>query len=779
MSKFLKTALDRAEAHLVKGELEKAKSSFNSILAVFPKNNKAVEGLHKIKQLSEPSTPPKLNPPQDKIQQVINFYKEGKFWEVIQKVEEITLYSTPNVLLFNLVAAAHAGLKNFDCAIENFEKILKINPDDAITYYNIGNIYKEKKEYGLEIKSYQKALTIKPDHAESHNNMGNAFKAKGDLDAAIKNFISAISLKPDFAEAYYNLGTVMGQQGDSDAALKNYKKATEIKPQYFKAHLNIADALRNNGDLKLAIDSYKQAIKINPGYANTYFNMGITFKEIGDLNAAIESYKEAIKIKFDYAEAYLNMGIALSEKGEFDAAISSYKEAIKIKPNYAKAYNNIANVLADQGDLDAAIDNFQKSLKINSSVAETYYNMGVVLRSRGELDAAIDGYQQAIKINPDHVRAYTNLGAVLRDKQEPDAAIESYKKAIKINPDYANAHYNLGIALKENGEIDAAIESYRQAIKIKPDYADANLNQSLAYLHKGDFKSGWVKHEWRWAVDICSSVPLKSINPKWNLSEKNRVLLWAEQGIGDEIMFASVIPDLYSSCSKLIVKIDKRLIALFRRSFPEDIDFRVHDEAVSETEYDAHIPMGSLPLHFRQTIDSFKPTARGWLTACDVKASRLRRTLLSDGSETLIGISWYSTKPRKGAEKKVMKLAQLARKLDAPKVKLINLQYGDVNDELDSLQKETGIEVIQVPEINNKTDIDDLAALIMACDKVVSISNVTIHLAGALGKEAQLLLASLCDWRWGQSSKSSYWYNSVRLYRQTKIDDWDNVLKQL
>ena len=677
MSKFLKTALDRAEAHLVKGELEKAKSSFNSILAVFPKNNKAVEGLHKIKQLSEPSTPPKLNPPQDKIQQVINFYKEGKLWEVIQKVEEITLCSTPNVLLFNLVAAAHAGLKNFDCAIENFEKILKINPDDAITYYNIGNIYKEKKEYSLEIKSYQKALTIKPDHAESHNNMGNAFKAKGDLDAAIKNFISAISLKPDFAEAYYNLGTVMGQQGDSDAAIKNYKKATEIKPQYFKAHLNIADALRNNGDLKLAIDSYKQAIKINPGYAKTYFNMGITFKEIGDLNAAIESYKEAIKIKFDYAEAYLNMGIALSEKGEFDAAISSYKEAIKIKPNYAKAYHNVGSEMKNTNDLASAI---------------TFFN---------------------------------------------------------------------------------------QAIKIKPDFAEAHENLALVLLRNEEFKLGWLPYEWRWKVKNNNLIYVTASKGIWQGTRGQKVLLWAEQGIGDEIMFASVIPDLYGFCSKLIVKIDKRLIALFRRSFPEDIDFRVHDEAVSETEYDAHIPMGSLPLHFRQTIDSFKPTARGWLTACDVKASRLRRTLLSDGSETLIGISWYSTKPRKGAEKKVMKLAQLAKRLDAPKVKLINLQYGDVNDELDSLQKETGIEVIQVPEINNKTDIDDLAALIMACDKVVSISNVTIHLAGALGKEAQLLLASLCDWRWGQSSKSSYWYNSVRLYRQTKIDDWDNVLKQL
>ena len=193
MTKFLKTALDRAEAHLVQGEIEKAKSSFNSILAFFPKNNKAAEGLQKIKQLSEPSISPKLNPPQDKIQYVINLYKEGKFWEVIQKAEEIMLYSTPNIILFNLIAAAHAGLKNFDYAIENFEEILKITPNDAITYYNIGNIYKEKKEYNLEIQSYQKALIIKPDHAESHNNMGNAFKVKGDLDAAIDNFISAIS----------------------------------------------------------------------------------------------------------------------------------------------------------------------------------------------------------------------------------------------------------------------------------------------------------------------------------------------------------------------------------------------------------------------------------------------------------------------------------------------------------------------------------------------------------------------------------------------------------
>jgi ADP-heptose:LPS heptosyltransferase len=244
-------------------------------------------------------------------------------------------------------------------------------------------------------------------------------------------------------------------------------------------------------------------------------------------------------------------------------------------------------------------------------------------------------------------------------------------------------------------------------------------------------------------------------------------------------MFASVIPDLYAACSKLIVKIDKRLIPLFRRSFPEDIDYRTREDTVSKTEYDAQIAMGSMPQHYRQSIDSFKPTAEGWLSACDARARRLRKNLLSDGSETLIGISWHSTKPRTGAETKVIDLAQLAKKLHAPKVKLINLQYGDVSDELDSLQKETGIEVVQVPEIDNKTDIDDLAALIMACDKVVSISNVTIHLAGALGKEAHVLLAYSSDWRWGAELSTTHWYKSVKLHRQKSLSSWDDIIEKL
>jgi hypothetical protein len=268
--------------------------------------------------------------------------------------------------------------------------------------------------------------------------------------------------------------------------------------------------------------------------------------------------------------------------------------------------------------------------------------------------------------------------------------------------------------------------------------------------------------------------------PLWKPSKKQRVLLWGEQGVGDEIMFGSLIPDLYSSSSKLIVLTDKRLIPLFRRSFPDDIDFRPKNEVVSETEYDSQIPMGSVPLYFRKSIDSFKNSAQGWLSANSVKAKTLRSQLLSDDSETLIGISWHSTASMKSrAENKAIPLNKIAPFLHSSKVKLVSLQYGDVDDEIKKLLIDFGIKVIQVPEVDNMNDIDGLAALISACDEVVSIDNVTAHLAGSLGKQSKILLTYSCNWFWGHGQQNSYWYNSVHLYRQTKIGDWEHVIKQL
>ena len=132
--------------------------------------------------------------PDDKIREIIFFYNQGQFLEVVHKANEMAQYLAPNIMLFNLIAAAHAELKNLDQAIENFHKVLEINPQDAVAYFNIGNIYKEKKEYDTEIINYKKALEIKPDYAECYNNMGSALKCKGELNSAIDSFKMAVKI---------------------------------------------------------------------------------------------------------------------------------------------------------------------------------------------------------------------------------------------------------------------------------------------------------------------------------------------------------------------------------------------------------------------------------------------------------------------------------------------------------------------------------------------------------------------------------------------------------
>jgi Flp pilus assembly protein TadD len=558
----------------------------------------------------------------------------------------------------------------------------------------------------------------------------------------------AISLTQQFPKHQFGwkvLGALLKQNGRVIDSLTAMQKSVQLAPRDYEAHSNLGVTLQELGRLEEAEASCTRSIALKPDFAKAHSNLGVTLQEMGRLEEAEASYKQAIALKPDLAEAHSNLGVTLQEMGRLEEAEASYKQAIALKPDYPEAH----------------------------------FNLGNAQQELGRLEEAEASYKQALKIKPDYAEVYYNMGNALKDKGDLEAAIESYKQALKIKPNYAEVYYNMANALQDKGNSESAIDSYKHATKIKPDYAEAYHNMSLVNLSLQDFKAGWSLFEWRWKLKKVFGNPLKSSKPLWRPTKKQRVLLWCEQGIGDEIMFASLISDLYSSSSKLIVMTDKRLIPLFRRSFPDDIDFRPSNEVVSETEYDSQIPMGSVPLYFRQSIDSFKSSAQGWLCASSVKAKNLRSRLLSNDSETLIGISWHTTAHLSGAQNRLIPLNQIAQMLHAPKVRLVSLQYGDFVNDVKKLSTDYGIKVAQITEIDNMNDIDGLAALISACDRIVSIDNTTVHLAGALGKETKVLLPYACDWRWGQSSQDSYWYDSVQLYRQTKIGDWEHVIKQL
>ena len=244
-------------------------------------------------------------------------------------------------------------------------------------------------------------------------------------------------------------------------------------------------------------------------------------------------------------------------------------------------------------------------------------------------------------------------------------------------------------------------------------------------------------------------------------------------------MYASLIPELAASSSKLIVQCDERLIPLFKRSFIDGIEYRCRKSPAPEDSYDCHIPMGSLPNIFRPSLDSFSKASKAYLHCESERSQELRKTLLKGEAKTLIGISWNSSSPIAGAHHRNITLSDMAQHLDAPDVQLVNLQYGDVSDEIAKLKEDHGIEVAEVSEIDNRNDIDGLAALIMACDQIVSIDNATVHLAGALGANTKVLLPFNRSWQWGLDRSDSYWYGSLQLHRQKNHGDWKHVLKTI
>ena len=299
-----------------------------------------------------------------------------------------------------------------------------------------------------------------------------------------------------------------------------------------------------------------------------------------------------------------------------------------------------------------------------------------------------------------------------------------------------------------------------------------------ALLTVKDFNQGFKHHEWRWKTKRRVDHYLKSAKPMWNGEKNQRVLVWGEQGIGDEIMFSSVILDLYAASLQILVKCDKRLIPLFERSFPPDIIYFSKSQPVPEDKYDSHIPVGSLPLTFRKSPECFRESASGFLK-CDMAKAESIKTLLTQKHEgKIVGISWKTKSVLKNSSNRDVKLAELATALDRSNTQLLCLQYGDVFDEIESVKRDFGINVTQFGDVDNMNDIDGLASLIMACDQIVSTTNATVHLAGALGAKVTALLPFSPRWIWGTGSES-FWYDSVTPLKQKSHHNWGNVLENL
>ena len=605
------------------------------------------------------------------------------------------------------------------------------------------------------------------------------------LSGAERSYKTAIKLNPNFGEAHNNLGNVLLDRGKYKQAEHSYKETLRIFPDHPMVLSNIGNALQLQGQHEEAIDWLYKAISVDESFADAYSNLGNALQGLERLDEAVASYKKAITLKPAMSEAYLNLGIVQKDLGKLDEALVSHEKVIKLKPGLAEPHFYRAIILHELGQFSAAVYSYDEAIKLQLNSPDMWSNRGVALTKLGRLDEAIESYNRAIELKPDYVEAYSNKGVALKDLGRLDEAIESYDRAIQFKPNVAETFNNRGNAQKEAGKVADALISFKEAIRLKADYAEAHWNLSLTLLLSGNFREGWREYEYGKLIKNTNRRVTQAKYSYWEGSSLigKTILITAEQGVGDEVMFASCLPDLLRiGSNRIIFECDPRLVPLFARSFPQvETIHRKEREAVdwiSEIgNIDFQISAGSLPKLLRQSASDF-PEEKSYLRPDAALRAKWENRYEELGEGLKIGISWSG-----GGNETLKNIRSIDLQLWEPILQsgahFIDLQYGDHSEQTNQLEKKTGMRVHQWNDVNPLVNLDDFIAQIGALDLVISIDNSTVHFSGAVGTAVWVLLPFVPNYRWMLASNNTPWYPTMRLFRQTERGDWGSVIDEV
>jgi len=484
------------------------------------------------------------------------------------------------------------------------------------------------------------------------------------------------------------------------------------------------------------------------------------------------------------ADAYYHLGIFLQDQNQLDEAISCYAKAIKIKPDFVEAYYNLGVILHEKRKYNEAIQYYQEVLKLNTDHLKANINLGNILRQTGEVDDAVRYFQKALSLDPDYADIYNNLGAVFQDKGELDEAISYYQKALELNVDFSEAYNNLGMAYQEKGQFDIAKGYFQKALQQDQNSAEAHVNLSFIFLLSGNFSEGWREYEWRLETKNFDSNQHIFQYPFWDgcpLKGKT-LLVCAEQGIGEEIMFASCLPDVIAQADSCIVECEERLVPIFERSFPQaKVLAKIQKGNIFPSDLkkiDTKIAIGSLPRFLLPDLSSL-PKRRNYLLPDVQKAEMWQHRFSEIGKGLKIGISWRGGGKPSVQRKRSISIEQLIQFFPASGVHIINLQYGNCREEIAQAKDKLGVTIHDWDDADPLKDLDNFAAQIAALDLVISVDNATVHLAGALGKPVWTLVPFIPDWRWMLDREDSPWYTTMRLFRQPSSGDWESVINHV
>jgi len=629
-------------------------------------------------------------------------------------------------------------------------RVLKGTPGNTQVTYLLGCLYFQQERYSEALEQLETSIRFDPHNAAALDAMGSVLGQLQRPNDALKTFKRALDLEPNNAEFHLNLGRVLVQLERYEEAVPVLDKAIAHRPAYIDAINGLATALKYLNRPDEAIQSYMSCLELDPSHQNVNINLASLYVELNRLDEAKSYFLKCLKHHPESAAAWFLLGNVYRQTRQIEEAKQAYSHAIAIEPDHAKAHDHL----------------------------------GGILFTLGKVEAAQTAIERAIELNPTDYNPHTNLGRVLERKGEIDQAIKNYRKSLDLNPDYADAHNNLANALRFQEDFEGALKEYDIAIALKPPFPGAQFNKAMALFPIGRLEEAWRGYAQRFGENDNNPIDERGWNiPVWSgqdLANKS-ILLWTEQGVGDEILYSSMIPEIIDRSSTCTIECSDRLVPLFTRSFtsaqvlPRN---QIGLEKLSSQSFDYQCAVVDLGGWLRPDFDSF-PAHSGYAIPDRTLSVPLREKYEQHKPGNLIvGISWQSTSYKSGPFKTIS-LIDWEPILRTPDVTFVNLQYGNCSEELIAVNQSLKLDIIHDRSVDPLTDLDNFAAQVAAMDMVISTSNTTVHFAGAMNLPVWTLAAigqgALPYWYYGKID--SPWYPSMRLYFQTKPKEWNSAIE--
>lgn len=485
-------------------------------------------------------------------------------------------------------------------------------------------------------------------------------------------------------------------------------------------------------------------------------------------------------------QAAVKLAVQYHQAGDLATAEKLYGHVLMVDPGQALCLHNLGTIRLKRNDLKAALDLLEAAVHADARRPLFHCTLGTARFQSGDAQSALNAFHAAIQLQADNSLAWDGLGVALRKLDRIDEAIAALRQAHKLDRSSRSISRNLAHALIDVGQLEESESIYSRLLEDDPLDPDVAIQRGIVRLTRGDFH-GWGEYAWNhWSkewmkIDPPVLVPL----PQWDGEplQQQGLMLYGEQGIGDEIMFASLAPMAAARATRTVLLCAPRLVPLFSRSFPAiAIASRPlsGEPALLGPDTGCHVrcSLSRVPGVLGVRREDF--TGAAYLRADPDAVRDWQRRLAGLGDGLKVGISWRGGNTDSVRAKRSLALDSFEPLFAIPGVRFINVQYGNHAEEIAAFNQKATQPLHSFADIDPMRDMDGLAALLCALDLVISVDNSTVHLAGALGVRTWMLCPFSANWRWTQQGEETFWYNSVRLFRQDTVSNsWSPVIDRI